>query len=94
VEFTDPTQACRKDTIAEMQRYVGDGSDIDNVILVGGGAFFFKPIIKEAFPKHKILELGDGLYANVRGFQIAGMELAKSMVSATELQRVPSEAEA
>ncbi|MES2356563.1 MAG: PRTRC system protein D [Pseudomonadota bacterium] len=67
-----------EDAVAEMLRYVGDGNDIDNIILVGGGAFFFKPIIKEAFYKHKIQELGDGLYANVKGFQIAGMELVNA----------------
>lgn len=41
------------DAVAEMLRYVGDGSDIDNIILVGGGAFFFKPAIEAAFPKHR-----------------------------------------
>lgn len=70
-----------EDAVAEMLRYVGDGNDIDNIILVGGGAFFFKPVIKDAFAKHKVQELGDGLYANVKGFQIAGMELANTMAS-------------
>lgn len=85
-DLSNHALAARKiaeEAVAEMLRYVGDGSDIDNVILVGGGAFFFKPAINEVFPKHKIRELGDGLYANVRGFQIAGMELAKTMAGAT-----------
>ncbi len=58
--------------VAEMLHYVGDASDIKNIILVGGGAFFFKKAVKDAFPKHNIHELKDPMYANVKGFQIAG----------------------
>ncbi|HEY8102692.1 MAG TPA: PRTRC system protein D [Burkholderiaceae bacterium] len=61
--------------VAEMQHYVGDASDIRNIIIVGGGAFFFKKAIKAAFPKHKIHELKDALYANVKGFQLAGRSI-------------------
>jgi hypothetical protein len=49
-----------------------------NIILVGGGAFLFKHAVKEAFPRHKIHEIKDPIYANVRGFQIAGMNYARS----------------
>ena len=66
------------EAVGEMLRYVGDGNDIDNIVLVGGAAFFYGPSVRAAFPKHKVHELGDGLYANVKGFQIAGMEMARS----------------
>ncbi|MCO4243550.1 hypothetical protein ACFOW3_14100 [Acidovorax facilis] len=44
--------------------------------------------MKEAFPKHKILEVKDPLHANVRGFQIAGMNHAPKLfgVAATASQ--------
>lgn len=61
--------------VRQMRNHVGDGGDIDNIIVVGGGAHFFKPAIKKAFPKHKVEEIREGLYCNVRGFQIAGQEL-------------------
>jgi plasmid segregation protein ParM len=67
--------------VGEMLHYVGDASDIKNIILVGGGAFFFKKAIKEAFPKHRIHELKDALYANVKGFQLAGVEYAKTLIA-------------
>ena len=60
--------------VTEMKRVVQDGNDIDNILLSGGGAFFCKSVIEEAFPRHKVKELQDGLYANVIGFQLAGME--------------------
>ena len=50
-----------------------------NIILVGGGAFLFKNAVKQAFPKHRIAEMKEPMYANVRGFQIAGMNYARSL---------------
>lgn len=70
-----------EEAVFEMLRFVGDGSDLDNIILVGGGAFFFKQAIKEAFPKHRVHEMGDALFANVKGFQIAGMQYAKDAIT-------------
>lgn len=64
--------------VAEMMHYVGDASDIRNIILVGGGAFFYRAALKSAFPNHAIHELKDPIFANVKGFQQAGMELARS----------------
>ena len=58
--------------VAEMLRYVGDAADITNIILVGGAAFFYRKALKAAFPRHKIVELKDPIYANVKGFQYAG----------------------
>ena len=56
-----------------MMRWIDASYSFQNIILVGGGAYLFKKAVKEAFPKHKILEVKDPLHANVRGFQIAGM---------------------
>lgn len=65
--------------VAEMMHYVGDAGDIGNIVQVGGGAFFYKPVMKAAFPNHVIHDLKDPIFANVKGFQYAGMELAKTM---------------
>eukprot|EP01034_Spumella_vulgaris_P036450 gene36451-44957_t len=69
--------------IAEMMHYVGDASDIRNIILVGGGAFFYRNALKGAFPNHTIHELKDTIFANVKGFQQAGMELARTLANTT-----------
>lgn len=71
--------------VAEMMHYVGDAGDIRNIVQVGGGAFFYKPALKSAFPNHSIHELKDPIFANVKGFQYAGMELAKSLLASKEL---------
>lgn len=59
--------------VDSMLRSIGDTHSIQNIILVGGGAYLFKKAVKQAFPNHRILEVKDPLHANVRGFQIAGM---------------------
>ncbi len=55
---------------------VGSVADIDRIVLVGGGARFFQPGIRARFPDHPIEVAESGIFANVRGFQIAGERLA------------------
>jgi len=61
-----------------MMQWTEASYSFQNSILVGGGAFLFKKAVKEAFPKHKIHEIKDPIYANVKGFQIAGTNYACS----------------
>jgi plasmid segregation protein ParM len=63
-----------QEAVTIMRRYVQDGSDIDNIILSGGAAFFFKEALHSAFPQHQIHDRRDGLYANVRGFALYGQQ--------------------
>ena len=59
--------------VSSMMQWIEDAYSIQNIVLVGGGAFLFKKAVKEVFPKHKIHEVKEPMYANVRGFQMAGM---------------------
>lgn len=52
------------------------GVDINNIILAGGGAEFFKDVIQESFPHHTLIVTKDPVFANVRGFQLAGEQFA------------------
>jgi plasmid segregation protein ParM len=80
--------------VGEMLHYVSDGSDINNIILVGGGALFFKEAIKKAFPRHKLLEVKDALYANVKGFQLAGVNYAPTLMASEKSADTASAASA
>ena len=64
-----------QEAVTAMKRAVGDGAHIDNIILGNGGAFFFRQAIQEGFPRHKVHELREGIYANAIGFLLAGIEL-------------------
>lgn len=66
--------------VSSMMQWIDASYSFQNIILVGGGAFLFKQAVKEAFPKYKIHEVKEPMYANVKGFQIAGMNYAASML--------------
>lgn len=58
--------------LAVMMTKVGDSTDIDNILLAGGGAEFYRDLVAEKFPLHQIHITPDPVFANVRGFQFAG----------------------
>ena len=41
----------------------------------------FRKAVKVAFPKHRIQEVKEPLFANVRGFQLAGQNYARSIMA-------------
>ena len=44
-----------------------------HIVLVGGGAFLYRKAVREAFPWHRIQEVREPVFANMRGFPLAGM---------------------
>lgn len=44
--------------------------------------------VKQAFGTHQILELKEPMFANVRGYQIAGMNYAQSLLASSARPRV------
>ena len=75
---------------------MGPSYDVENVVLVGGGAYLYKKAIKRRFPKHEILEVSDPLSANVRGFQMMGerhaVECPEEFAPTLEPARLPAKA--
>ena len=68
-------RAVARRAVFSMMEWITEDYSIQNVVLVGGGAFMFKEPLKAALPKHKIQLLKDPMFANVKGFQIAGANL-------------------
>jgi plasmid segregation protein ParM len=60
-----------------MRNVSGDGSDIDNIILFGGGQTIFAKTILNFYKNHTIYILADAQYANAKGFQAAGESFLK-----------------
>ena len=60
--------------VSEMLQSVGDLHSFEHIVLAGGGAFLFQKAIRKAFAKCKVQELREPIYANVRGYQLAGMD--------------------
>ena len=64
-----------------LRQWIETPESLQNIILVGGGAFLFKRSVKAAFPKHRIHEVKEPMFANVRGFQVAGQNYASTTLA-------------
>lgn len=60
-----------------IRNMVGDGADIENIILFGGGQHIFAKTLASYYKNHTIYVLGDSQFANVKGYQAAGEAHAK-----------------
>ena len=67
--------------VSTMREWIEAPHSLQNIILVGGGAFLFRKAVKSAFPMHRIHEVKEPMFANVRGFQLAGQNYARSVIS-------------
>jgi len=64
------------EAVTALRRLVQDGTDVDHIVLAGGGAYFFAEALARAYPHHALMQAPDAFYANCRGFQIAGLHHA------------------
>lgn len=58
--------------VTYMKNIVGDGSDIDTIILLGGGGGIYQKTLDMFYPQHNILTVDSPALANVMGFQLIG----------------------
>src|SRR5262249_12846235 len=68
------TASIAEQAVSSMLQSVGDLTSFHNIVLAGGGTFLFKKVLRKALGKYRIHELADPMYANVRGFQLAGQD--------------------
>lgn len=87
VEHIKNTRSVLEAPLNYMRNIVGDGSDIDNIILLGGGSSIFQRTIEQFYPKHKLIVVEEGQTANVRGYQLAGQMYVKTAGQKTAAQK-------
>jgi plasmid segregation protein ParM len=76
-------ESVAQQAVSTMRQWIETPESLQNIVLVGGGAFLFRKAVKAAFPKHRIHEVKEPLFANVRGFQIAGQNYAATAMPST-----------
>jgi len=74
-------ESVAEQAVSSMKEWLDSPHSLQNIILVGGGAFLFRKAVKAAFPRHRILEVKEPMFANVRGFQVAGQNFAQTMLA-------------
>lgn len=65
------TAVCRR-AVGAMRNQIGAGHQIDEIVLAGGGAAYFLPALREAYPGHQIQTVSDPVFANLRGYHLIG----------------------
>mgnify|MGYP000895115006 CR=1 FL=1 len=75
--FVIETLPVLDDAVTFMKNIVGDGMDIDNIILAGGGAHVWKKRIMNQYPNHNLILLDNSVFSVVRGFQ----KVAEKMIA-------------
>lgn len=68
---THAAAVCQR-AVGAIRNQIGAGHQIDEIVLAGGGATYFLPALREAYPGHQIHTVSDPVFANLRGFQIIG----------------------
>ena len=71
-DYIDAGRPIINEAVAALSNNVGDGADIHNILVSGGGAKLYLDAVQEKFPNHKLLVMENPVYSNVRGFQLAG----------------------
>ncbi len=59
--------------VSSMMHWIGDTTGFHNIVMAGGGVHLFKGAVQAAFPRQRVMVLKEAMFANVRGYQIAGM---------------------
>lgn len=90
-DLFDVTSAIRSVTdeaLTSVVNKVGDGQDIDLIIVSGGAAAVYLPSIQRAFPFHKIEVVDDSLTAVARGLQTAGEQFIRRAIARGDYQKL------
>lgn len=78
-DYENTAGAAIRDSINVMLGSVGVFSDVDNILLTGGGADLFYPHIEKAMPGRVIIKDEEPMFSNVHGFQIVGEQWLASL---------------
>lgn len=76
-DFMSAGDSVIEEAAQAVKNSVASGADIDEIVMTGGGARLYAPAIQKFF-SHPITILSDSSFANVRGFQALGENVAKS----------------
>lgn len=91
-QFMTAGESIIEDAAQAVRNGIGSGTDIDVVVMTGGGAQLYYPAISRKFPKNEIVILSDPAHANVRGLHLLGERLARSGTRATRQAATPANA--
>jgi plasmid segregation protein ParM len=69
------------ESINQLMHTVGRSGDIGNIVLVGGGSYFYEQPLRDRFPRHEIAVAHDPVFANARGFHLIGEQRVNAVLA-------------
>lgn len=83
-QFASARVTVMKDGLRKLMTSVVDISDVDSIVLVGGGASQqYKEVVQAYFGEHQVFAAKDPAFSNTRGFQFLGNKRAMAMSAAS-----------
>ena len=61
-----------EETVKEIKTRVGEVDDLNSILLAGGGARFFEPVIRSTFPMNDVYVMSNPTFTNAEGFLVVG----------------------
>lgn len=80
--FQSEIESAVRSALLNMSAKVQSYEDIDTILVVGGAARVFAPIIASHIKRRDVIVAGKSVFANVRGFLILGQDYAKRHLAA------------
>lgn len=77
-----------RNAVTKLKNIVGNGGDIDLILLMGGPNQVYIKSLKEAFPDHEIIVLDDPLRSVCEGMYFAGLQYYNALVNSLKASKV------
>lgn len=68
-----------KNAVTKLKNVVGNGGDIDIIILMGGPCLVYKEALEQAYPDHEIVVLNNAITSVCLGMHLGGVQYFKAL---------------
>ena len=68
-----------KIVVTKLKNVVGNGGDIDLIILMGGACNIYKEALQDAYPDHDIVVLQNPITSICRGMHLGGIQYYRAL---------------
>ena len=80
-DLTSSIESVTSNAVTKLKNTVGNGGDIDLIILMGGPHKVYLKALQEAYPAHEIIILDDAIRAVCEGMFFAGLQYQAAMAA-------------
>lgn len=83
-KYLELSRTVINEIVSDIKSRVGDTEDIDSILIAGGGAHFFEPVVRKLFPYNSIAVLDEPSFTNVIGFLLVAENVQANEMGTAE----------